>query len=78
MIELPVPLLREVDALVADGVFATREEAVAALVRIGLDSFRSRGSRPPPRPPVPPGHREPDDDRPISVDPSDLKWIDRS
>lgn len=77
MIELPPTLLREVDALVATGVFATREDAVAELVRIGLDSFKSRGKPPfPPRPPVPPGHREPDDDRPISVDPSDLKWVE--
>lgn len=80
MVELPPELLAEVDSLVAQGVFPSRDDAVAALVRLGLDALRrSRAPRPgplPPRPPVPPGRREPTDDEPISVDPSDVNWMD--
>lgn len=74
MVELPTPLLAEVDRLVAQGVYPTRDAAVADLVRLGLESLRGTAPRPPPRPPVPPGRREPGDDRPISVDPTDVNW----
>jgi Arc/MetJ-type ribon-helix-helix transcriptional regulator len=79
-VELPPTLLAEVDTLVATGVFATRDAAIAELVRLGLDVFKARTRRPPPmppRPPVPPGHQEPGDDRPISVDPTDVNWAGR-
>ena len=75
MIELPPVLLAEVDALVAAGRYRDRESAVADLVRLGLESLRAPGRpRLPPRPPVPPGRSDPSDDRPISVDPSDVNW----
>lgn len=76
MVELPATLLVEIDALVASGAFASREIAVAELVRLGLDVLKARSRPPVPgRPPVPPGVREPGDDRPISVEPTDVNWI---
>ena len=77
MVELPPALLAEVDALVATGQYRDRESAVADLVRLGLESLRARPTRPPlpPRPPMPPGRSDPSDDRPISVDPSDVNWM---
>lgn len=80
MVELPPTLLAEIDALVATGVFPSRDLAVAELLRLGLDALkaRTRPAPPPPMPgppPRPPGVAEPTDDRPISVDPRDTKWI---
>lgn len=76
MVQLPAQLLAEVDALVATGVFPTRDDAVAELVRLGLDAIHARKRPPlPPRPPMPPGRNDPTDDRPISVDPSDVNWM---
>lgn len=74
MIELPPAILAEVDALVAQGAYRDRATAVADLVRLGLDALRSRAPRPP-LPPRPPGRSDPTDDRPISVDPSDVNWM---
>ena len=77
MFQLPPTMLQEIDSLVATGVFASREVAVVELVRLGLDVFKSRSRPPlPPRPPAPPGRNEPGDDRPISVDPSDVNWME--
>lgn len=78
--ELPPTLLTEIDNLVATGVFATRELAVTELLRLGLDVLKARSRPPQPgpgpmRPPMPPGVADPSDDRPISVDPSDTKWM---
>jgi hypothetical protein len=78
-VEVPPTLLQEIDALVAAGAFATRDAAVAELLRLGLDAMRgARPRRPPfpPRPPVPPGVRDPHEDEPISVDPSDVNWAE--
>lgn len=76
MVELPAPVLVEVDALVESGVYASREEAIADLVRLGLAALRTRAPRPYPRPPTPPGRREPSDDRPIESDPArDVNWV---
>lgn len=78
-IDVPETLLREVDALVAQGAFASRDVAISELLRLGLDAFRARGiPRPPtpPRPPMPPGRREPGDDQPISVRPEDVNWVE--
>lgn len=79
-VDIPQTLLAEIDELVALGAFASRETAVIELLRLGLASFRDRGSpRPgpgrPPRPPTPPGRNEPRDDDPIHVDPSDVNWV---
>jgi len=76
-VEIPVTLLQEIDALVAAGAYATREAAVAELIRLGLDMLKTRRRSPPmpPRPPMPPGVRDPGDDTPISVDPSDVNWM---
>ncbi|MFA5861835.1 MAG: ribbon-helix-helix domain-containing protein [Candidatus Thermoplasmatota archaeon] len=76
---LPPTLLEEVDGLVATGVFPTREAAIAELLRLGLDVLKARRRSPPfpPRPPTPPGVSDPNDDRPISVDPSDVNWMTR-
>lgn len=79
MIELPPTLLAEVDQLVQTGMFPSRDAAVAELLRLGLDVVKARAQRRPlpypSRPPVPPGVNEPDDDRPISVDPRDPQFI---
>lgn len=80
MVTLPPTLLAEVDALVTAGVFTSREAAVAELLRLGLDVLKARSRPPSPpsppgRPPMPPGVGDPSDDRPISVDPRDTKWI---
>ena len=81
MVELPPTLLAEIDALVAAGAFTSREVAMVELLRLGLDAFhaRSRQPRPGPAPigppPRPPGVADPSDDRAISVDPRDTKWI---
>lgn len=78
MVELPATLLAEIDALVATGAFPSRDLAVAELIRLGLDALKARSRMPPPmpgRPPMPPGVSDPTDDRPISVDPRDTKWI---
>lgn len=74
---IPSSLLAEIDTLVREGRFQDRESAIREALRRGLDSLRRDGSggpRTPPRPPTPPGHREPADDRPISVDPTDVNW----
>lgn len=81
MIRLPPTLEGEIDALVAQGVYGSRDEAAADLVRLGLEALRARAPRPgppsPTRPPAPPGVGRPgDDDRPISVDPRDTKWVE--
>ena len=74
MIQLPPTLLAEVDALVASGVFASREVAVAELLRLGLQALRMRPR--PPLPPEPPMIRDPLGDEPISVDPKrDVNWV---
>lgn len=79
-VSLPPTLLAEIDALVATGAFATRDAAVAELIRLGLDILKSR-RRAPPMPPVPPpnipppGTVDPHADDPISVDPRDTKWM---
>jgi hypothetical protein len=77
MMSIPSFLLSEVDELVQEGRFADRDSAIVELVRIGLEVVRAR-PRPiphPARPPVPPGVREPSDDRPIEVDPAtDVNW----
>lgn len=76
MIEIPPTLLAEIDSLVATGVFPDRNVAVAELCRLGLEVLKTRPAPPlPPRPPVPPGRSDPNDDRPISVDPSDVNWM---
>lgn len=79
MIQIPRALQQEIDALVAQGVYSDRDEAAADLIRIGLESLRSRGPRPPPfrPPPAPPGVGQPPphDDEPISVDPKDSRWL---
>ena len=77
VVELPPTLLAEIDALVATGAFPSRDAAVAELVRLGLDVLRARSRTPipPGRPPVPPGRRDPTDDSPISVDPTDVNWV---
>jgi ribosomal protein S11 len=75
--QLPPTMLQEIDNLVATGVFPSRDAAVTELVRLGLDVLKTRSRSPvPPRPPVPPGRREPGDDRPISVDPTDVNWME--
>ena len=76
-INVPETMLREVDALVAQGAFTSRDAAIQELLRLGLDAFRARGvPRPPypPTPPVPPGRRNPDSERPIQPDPTDVNW----
>ena len=79
MIQLPPTLLAEIDALVATGAFPSRDLAVAELLRLGLDVLKMRSRTPAPpvpgRPPVPPGVTDPAPDQPISVDPSDTKWM---
>lgn len=78
MVQLPETLMQEVDALVSTGAFPSREAAVSELVRLGLEVLRTRRRPPVPgRPPMPPGVRDPSDDRPISVDPSDVNWMGR-
>lgn len=73
---IPPGLMREVDALVQDGSFPSREQAIAELVRLGLEAVRARRGPPvPPRPPMPPGRSDPGDDRPISVRPDDVNWM---
>lgn len=81
MIQLPRMLESELDALVSQGLYQTRDEAAADLIRLGLDALRSRAPRPgppmPERPERPPGVGNPgDDDRPISVDPRDSRWVE--
>lgn len=79
MVELPATLLAEIDALVEGGEFATREIATTEIVRLGLDAWRAR--RTPRREPVPgrpappPGIRNPGDDRPIEINPTDVNWM---
>lgn len=77
MIQLPPTLLAEVDALVASGVFPSRDLAVAELMRLGLEVLKTRPRPPaPPRPPIPPGVHDPTDDSPIRVDPGrDVNWV---
>lgn len=77
MITLPPTLLAEVDALVASGVFSSRDVAVSELMRLGLEVLKTRPRPPaPPRPPMPPGVNDPSDDRPIHVDPGrDVNWV---
>lgn len=78
-VPLPATLLAEIDALVQTGAFPTRDAAVAELLRLGLDVLKSRvrPPAPPPAPPLPPSHRDPTDDRPISVDPTrDVNWVE--
>lgn len=74
---IPQTLLQEVDALVAEGVFPNREVAVNELVRLGLEAYRNRRRQPVPgRPPAPPGVRDPGDDMPTQVDPTDVNWVE--
>ncbi len=74
--EISAPLLVEIDALVAQGRFATREMAVDTLLRLGLAALKEKRIPTPARPPPPPGVNEPSDDRPIGVDPkTDVNWI---
>lgn len=80
MVQIPRALEQEIDALVTQGVYANPDEAAADLIRIGLESLRSRAPRPPPfrPPPMPPGVGQPPspgDDAPISVDPKDTRWL---
>ena len=72
MVELPPTLLAEVDQLVQMGMFPTRDAAVAELLRLGLEALRDRTRRGPapipPRPPVPPGVHDPEDDRAMGAE----------
>lgn len=78
MVQLPETLMQEIDALVSTGAFPSRELAIAELVRLGLDVLKARSRPPQPgRPPMPPGVHDPSDDRPISVNPSDVNWMER-
>lgn len=79
MLDLPSTLVEEIDDLVAQGAFPNRDVALVELLRLGLDAFRARGHRRPappgpPIPPAPPGRRNPEDDRPIQPDPTDVNW----
>lgn len=73
-LQIPRDVLQEIDALVAQGVYPTREEAVGALLRMGLERVHERRRSPPLRPPTrpapPPGVADPHGDDPISVDPT--------
>ncbi|HVL48784.1 MAG TPA: hypothetical protein VM889_09530 [Candidatus Thermoplasmatota archaeon] len=74
-VPLPETLAREVRALVDAGEYPDLATAVADLVRLGLLS-RERPFRPSPgRPPMPPGRRDPGDDRPIEIRPDDVNWM---
>ncbi|GEM_PF-5604638 len=76
-VDIPATLVQEIDSLVGMGVFATRDAAVAELIRLGLDAMSARRRSPPvpPRPPMPPGVRDPHEDEPIHVDPGDVNWV---
>lgn len=71
---IPSDLLSQIDQLVQEGRFPDRETAVAEVLRLGLLALRDRAPTPP-RPPMPPGRREPHDDRPMNVDPTDVNWM---
>jgi Arc/MetJ-type ribon-helix-helix transcriptional regulator len=70
-VALPDEVLAEVDELVAMGEFASRAQAVVALVRAGL-SYRYRRS-PAPRPP-----QEPRELPPRPGLPDDVNWMGRT
>lgn len=73
---LPEDLVYDLDMRVNAGEFASRSEAAAYFIRKGLQSGAPRERLP--RPPIPPGRQEPDDLTPISVDPADVTWAERS
>ncbi len=75
-VTLPDDVLYDLDLRVNAGEFASRDAAAAFFIRKGLE----RGPRPPYPPPYPPApwtRREPEDDRPIQVDPTDVNWARR-